>query len=224
MYSILLVEDDLDIMEVISDYIGERGKDSLILYTAEDGNQGLDMIYEREYDLVLLDIMMPGLDGFSLCRELRKRSTVPIIFLTAKAREQDVLFGYELGCDDYMVKPFSLAELYAKVLAMLKRSKGLVGSNTIVCGAISLNPATYTVTVSGGEVLLPPKEYMLLKYMMERKEKVIDRETLLVNIWGYDFDGNDRVVDNHIKKLRKVLGDAGKQIKTVVSRGYKITD
>ncbi|MDE6024138.1 MAG: response regulator transcription factor [Lachnospiraceae bacterium] len=224
MYSILLVEDDFNIMEVISDYFTEKGKDSLMLYTAVDGNQGMEMIYEREYDLVLLDIMLPGLDGFSLCRELRKRSTVPIIFLTAKAREQDVLLGYDLGCDDYIVKPFSLAALYAKVFAMLKRSKGLVGNDVLFCGEIKLNPVTYVVTVSEKEIILPPKEYMLLKYMLERKGKVIERETLLINIWGYDFEGNDRVVDNHIKKLRKALGDAGKQIKTIVSKGYKLSD
>lgn len=224
MYNILLVEDDLHIREAIMDYFSEKGSDSMKLYPAIDGNRGLEMIYEQEFDLILLDIMLPGLDGFSLCREIRRKSTVPIIFLTAKAREQDVLFGYDIGCDDYMIKPFSLAELFVKVIAMLKRSKGLVGANLLTCGDISLNPATYVVCVSEREVKLPPKEYTLLKYLLERKNKVIDRETLLVNIWGYDFDGSDRVVDNHIKKLRKALGTSGSRIKTIISKGYKITE
>ncbi|MCM1083372.1 MAG: response regulator transcription factor [Clostridium sp.] len=224
MYNILLVEDDLHIREAIMDYFSEKGSDSMILYSAIDGNRGLEMIYEQEFDLILLDIMLPGLDGFSLCREIRRKSTVPIIFLTAKAREQDVLYGYDLGCDDYMIKPFSLAELFVKVVAMLKRAKGLVGANLLTCGDISLNPATYVVLVSEHEVKLPPKEYTLLKYLLERKNKVIDRETLLVNIWGYDFDGSDRVVDNHIKKLRKALGTSGSRIKTIISKGYKISE
>lgn len=224
MYNILLVEDDLHIQEAITDYFSEKGSDSMKMHLAIDGNQGLEMIYEQEFDLVLLDIMLPGLDGFSLCREIRSKSTVPIIFLTAKAREQDVLFGYDLGCDDYMVKPFSLAELFVKVIAMLKRSKGLVGVNMLTCGNISLNPATYVVQVSENDIKLSPKEYTLLKYLLERKGRVIDRETLLVNIWGYDFDGSDRVVDNHIKKLRKALGDSGSSIKTIISKGYKISE
>lgn len=224
MYNILLVEDDLHIREAIMDYFSEKGSDSMKMYSSIDGNRGLEMIYEQEFDLVLLDIMLPGLDGFSLCREIRRKSTVPIIFLTAKAREQDVLLGYDLGCDDYMVKPFSLAELFVKVVAMLKRSKGLVGVSMLTCGDISLNPATYVVRVSENEVKLPPKEYTLLKYLLERKGKVIDRETLLVNIWGYDFDGSDRVVDNHIKKLRKALGSSGSNIKTIISKGYKISE
>lgn len=224
MYNILLVEDDLHIREAIMDYFSEKGSDSMKMYSAIDGNRGLEMIYEQEFDLILLDIMLPGMDGFSLCREIRRKSTVPIIFLTAKTREQDVLLGYDLGCDDYMVKPFSLAELFVKVVAMLKRSKGLVGTNVLTCGDISLNPATYVVTVSEIEVKLSPKEYTLLKYLLERKDNVIDRETLLVNIWGYDFDGSDRVVDNHIKKLRKALGASGSNIRTIISKGYKISE
>ncbi len=224
MYNILLVEDDAHISEAILDYFSEKGKDTIKMWYAKDGDEGLSMIYEQEFDLVLLDIMLPGTDGFSLCRDLRRKSIVPVIFLTAKAREQDVLLGYDLGCDDYMVKPFSLAELYVKVVAMIKRSKGLVGANVLTCRDITLDTATYIVTVSGKEIKLPPKEYTLLKYFLERKNRVIDRETLLVNIWGYDFCGSDRVVDNHIKKLRSALGPAGKHIKTVVSKGYKISE
>lgn len=222
-YNILLAEDDSQIREVISDYFSDKGEE-IIVDTAKDGNEGLEKVYEMEYDLVLLDIMMPGMDGFTLCREIRKNSIVPIIFLTAKGREEDILNGYDMGCDDYIVKPFSLAELYAKVQALLKRAKGLVGSKELVCGSITLNPSRFTVQADGEYVELPPKQYALLKYLMENKDTVISRDTLLMRIWGYDYDGNDRVVDNHIKKLRQALKSAGGQIKTVITKGYKIVD
>ena len=220
--SILLVEDDIQIREVILDYFCKKSEGNIKIDIAKDGIEGLEKVYENEYDLILLDVMMPGLDGFSLCREIRKQSITPIVFLTAKAREEDVLRGYSIGCDDYMIKPFSLAELYAKTQALIKRAKGMVGQEEIICGFIKLNPATFCVYVDGISVELAPKEYALLKYLMENKNRVIDRETLLVKIWGYDFEGNDRVVDNHIKKIRKALGKAGKQIKTVITKGYML--
>lgn len=221
-YQILLVEDDSQIQEGIRDYFTEKSKENIEISVAKNGEEGIERIYEGAYDLVILDIMLPGLDGFTLCRELRGRSTCPVIFLTAKGREEDILYGYDLGCDDYIVKPFSLKELYAKVNALLKRAHGLVGAELLRCGSISLNPRRLLVTVDGSEVLLPPKEYALLKYLMEHKGSVVDRETLLIRIWGYDYEGSDRVVDNHIRKLRAALGSAGSEIKTVISRGYKM--
>lgn len=223
-YHILLVEDDVQIREIIGDYFSEKKEDHFILDMAEDGDKGMSYIYEREYDLVLLDIMLPGIDGFTLCRMIRRNSICPIIFLTARGREEDVLYGYELGCDDYIVKPFSLAELYAKVKAMIKRAKGMVGSRMLTCGNITLNPASFEVFVCQKNIELPPKEYMILKYLMEHKNLVVERNTLLLRIWGYDYDGNDRVVDNHVKKLRKALGEAGSQIRTVITKGYKIEE
>ena len=222
MYQVLLVEDDAQIREVITEYF--NGKEEIQISVARDGEEGLDLVYETEYDLILLDIMMPGLDGFQLCREIRKNSIVPIIFLTARGREEDVLYGYDLGCDDYIVKPFSLAELYAKVKALLNRSKGLVGTRLLQCGKICVNPATLTVTVEGKEVILPPKEYSILKYLLEHKGVLVERETLLTRIWGYDYEGNERVVDNRIKNLRKELGDAGKQIRTIITKGYRMEE
>ena len=127
-----------------------------------------------------------------------------------------------LAADDYIVKPFSPAELYAKVQALLKRAKGMVGVKVLTCGNISLNPAKLHVEVSGNIVELPPKQYALLKYLMEHKGRVVERENLLTRIWGYDYDGNERVVDNHIKKLRKALGSEGSRIKTVFTKGYKL--
>ena len=223
-YSILLVEDDIQIREVITDYFIEKSGGEANIHIACDGTEGLDCIYEKEYDLVMLDVMMPGMDGFSLCREIRKRSVAPIVFITARSREEDILYGYDIGCDDYIVKPFSLAELYAKTQALIKRAKGMVGCSEITCGRIRINPSAFTVMVNDVEVELPPKEYGLLKYLMEHQNLVVDRESLLTRIWGYDFEGTDRVVDNHIKKLRKALGEAGTQIITVITKGYKIVE
>ena len=224
MFHVLLVEDDAQIREVIEDYFTSKSNGEIQIYTAADGLKGLDVVYEQEFDLCMLDVMLPGADGFEICRTIRKKSIVPIIFLTARNQEEDVLYGYQLGCDDYLVKPFSLAELYAKTLALLKRAKGMVVSPDMVCGEITLNPANFTVKVCGETVDLPPKEYAILKYLMENKNHVLERELLLTRIWGYDYEGNDRVLDNHIKKLRKALKTAGSQIKTVITKGYKITD
>lgn len=223
-YHILLVEDDMQIREIIEDYFSEKGGDKMELDIAKDGDEGMEKIYELEYDLVILDIMLPGIDGFTICKELRRKSICPVIFLTARGREEDLLYGYGIGCDDYIVKPFSLAELYAKVNALLKRAKGLIGATELTCGGISLNPEKLKVEVKGVTVELPPKEYALLKYLIENKGLVLEREVLLTKIWGYDYEGNERVVDNHIKKLRKALGNEGNIIKTVITKGYKMED
>ncbi len=222
-YRILLVEDDSSIREVIADYFSGKA-DGTELVTASGGAEGLRQIAQGGFDLIMLDVMLPEIDGFSLCREIRRRSDVPVLFLTARAREEDVLYGYELGCDDYMVKPFSLAALYAKTQALLKRSKGMVIQQELACGAIRLNPVTLAVYVEGRELELPPKEFAILKYLMEHKGWAVEREALLTRIWGYDYYGGDRTVDNHIKKLRKSLGTAGDQIKTVIKTGYKLTE
>lgn len=225
---ILLVEDDAQIREVVADYFLAKGEGRILLECAKDGIEGRMLTKQREYDLVLLDIMLPGMDGFSLCRNIREHSIVPIIFLTARGQEEDRLYGYSLGCDDYVVKPFSIAELFAKTQALLKRSKGMLEANVLRSGDIELNPATFQVTVreagTGKGIELAPKEYALLKYFMENKGIVLTRDMLLNRIWGYDYMGNDRIVDNHVKKLRKALGTAGTQIKTVVTQGYRLEE
>lgn len=223
-YNLLLVEDDSQIREVIEDFFSDKSDGNIRITSAANGTEGLLLAESQEFDLVLLDVMLPGIDGFSICRSLRARSDVPILFLTARGREDDILYGYELGCDDYIVKPFLLSELYAKVYALLRRAKGMVTVQLLTCGGIVLNPRTYCVTANGEEVALAPKEYALLKYLLEHKTWVVDRETLLVRIWGNDYYGSDRVVDNHIKKLRKSLGSCGKQIRTVVTKGYQLID
>ncbi len=223
-YEILLVEDDTQIRENIEDYFSEKSGGQLHITVAATGTKGLETVCEKEFDLCMLDIMLPGTSGFEICRSIRQSSIVPIIFITARGGEEDVLHGYHLGCDDYVVKPFSLATLYAKVQALLKRAKGLVSSPDLICGDIILSPTHFTVTVGTVPIDLPPKQFSLLKYLMENKGIVMEREHLLTRIWGYDYEGGDRVVDNHIKKLRKALGTSGRHIQTVITKGYKIVD
>ena len=220
MINVLLVEDDSAIVKVIKDFFERR--EDFAIEIAENGVIGEEMFYERTYDLVLLDIMMPKKDGFELCRDIRKSSSVPIIFITARERTEDALLGYELGCDDYIVKPFSLETLYAKCLALVKRDKGFVSSSFVSAGPIKLNPITFEVLVDDVTVDLPLKEFMILKLLIDGKGSIVSREMLLTKIWGYDYEGSDRVLDNRIKNLRKLLGKGGKTIKTVFGKGFKI--
>lgn len=223
-YKLLLVEDDTELREIMTDYLTEKSSGALTIDTAVSGHEGQQKCMENDYDLVLLDVMLPEVNGFTICRELRKRSDVPIVFITARHTEDDRLHGYNLGCDDYITKPFSLAELYAKVTALIRRAKGTVRSEIITAGRISLHPYRYTVFVDDKEVILAPIEFALLKILMENYGRIVSRESLIIRIWGYEFEGNDRVVDNHVKKLRKALGNASNQIKTVVKRGYKLEE
>lgn len=223
-YQILLIEDDLQICEILTDYLTAQKETVFRVRCANDGEKGLEQIVEGQYDLVLLDIMLPEMDGFALCRELRRISDAPIIFITARGREEDKLRGYHLGGDDYLVKPFSLPILQAKMLALLKRSKGMVQSAVLTAGGIALEPERYRVCCEGREIAFSYKEYELLRYLMEHKGKVCTREELLTHIWGYDFEGNDRVVDNHVKKLRKKLGMQGRLIRTVIRKGYQLKE
>lgn len=221
---ILLLEDDLKIQESIIDFLTRNAEGQIQIVKAISVSQAEDLIYENEFDLALLDVNLPDGDGFSVCKLLRGKSDIPIIFLTARAREEDKLYGYEIGCDDYLVKPFSLAELYAKIIALLKRSKGMVRKERIQIGAISMDPFRMQVYVGEKEIQLAPKMYLILKYFCERPNQIITREELLLHIWGYDYEGNERVVDNQIKKLRNTLGENGKQIKTVFTKGYRMEE
>lgn len=220
MYSVLLVEDDVQIREVIGDYFGRRDKISLDF--AEDGNIGLTKFLNNSYDLVVLDIMMPGLDGFELCKIIRKKSDIPIVFLTGKVREEDVLYGYELGADDYIVKPFSIKILYSKLNAILERNKSDEQPRKIIeSGQITLDPVKLEVQVSGQIVDLPPKEYQILKYMMEHPGAAITRKLLLAVAWGDDMYITERVIDNRVKNLRHKLQKEGARIKTLIGVGYR---
>lgn len=221
-FKLLLVEDDAEIREIITDYIMEKSGGTFQMETAGTGSVGQQKCLENEYDLILLDVMLPEVDGFVICREIRKKSDVPIVFITARHNENDRLHGYDLGCDDYITKPFSLAELYAKVTALIKRSKGTVRNEIMTAGSIKLDLYRCTVFVKETEVILAPMEFAILKILMDNRGRIVNRESLIIRIWGYDFEGNDRVVDNHVKKLRQALGDAAVQIKTVFKRGYKL--
>ena len=220
MYRVLLVEDDSQIRQVIGDYFGRR--DKIALDFAEDGNIGLSKFLNGSYDLIVLDIMMPGLDGFELCKIIRKKSDVPIVFLTGKVREEDALYGYEIGADDYIVKPFSIAVLYSKLLAMLERTTPVHESRKILeSGQITVDPVKFEVKVSGEVVDLPPKEYQILKYMMQHPGVAITRKLLLAVAWGDDMYITERVIDNRVKNLRQKLRKEGARIKTLIGVGYR---
>ena len=163
MYQILLVEDDKSIREVIADYMDEKGKDTMRLTLAEDGRACEGALERQTFDLIMLDVMLPDIDGFTLCRMIRKKDMVPIVFLTAKGSEEDILWGYGLGCDDYIVKPFSLATLYAKILAILRRTKQENKKETITCGAIRMDKQSCQVFVNEREVQLQNKQYEILR-------------------------------------------------------------
>lgn len=222
MYKILLVEDDKNISEMLCDYFTEKSSNKILIDVADNGKKGADMAYENTYDLLLLDIMLPQLDGFEICKEVRRFSDVPIMFITARCAQEDILTGYALGCDDYIVKPFSLPVFYNKVNALIKRSKGLVRSPLLKSGTLSLNPNNGIVVSDEKEINLPAKEYSILKALLENKGCVVSRDALIKAAWGYDSEVDERALDTHIKNLRKALGDNSKMIKTVVKRGYRI--
>ena len=216
--TILIVEDEPHMGTILQDYFSAHGVDSDL---ASDGNTALDAFARRDYDAVLLDVMMPGVDGYGVCRAIRRESSLPILFLTALGGEEQALHGYALGADDYVTKPFSLALLLAKTTALIRRSRG-TEDGALVCGEIRLEPGPMLCTVSHIPVKLSPREYQLLLCFLRNRGKVLSREQLLTRVWGWDFEGEDRAVDVQVKNLRAALGDAGKQIKTVFKAGYKL--
>ncbi len=218
-YQILIAEDEPRLLAVLCDYFRSRG---WVPVPADNGAQALELAREQSFDGVLLDIMMPGLNGLSVCRELRKESDVPIIFLTALSDEEDKLLGYELGADDYVTKPYSLAVLYAKLSALIHRSHGSVRFGDIIAaGPVRIRAASQQVWVEHTSIALTPKEYALLLCLVRNRGYVLSREQLLVKCWGYDYEGDSRAVDTHIKRLREKLGTAAGCIKTVIKSGYK---
>ena len=216
--TILIVEDEPRMGAILQDYFSAHGVDSDL---APDGDTALERFAQRDYDAVLLDVMMPGLDGYGVCRAIRRESGLPILFLTALGGEEQALHGYALGADDYITKPFSLALLYAKTTALIRRSRG-TEDGALVCGAIRLQPGPMLCTVGNTAVKLSPREYDLLLCLLRNRGKVLSREQLLARVWGWDFEGEDRAVDVQVKNLRAALGSAGKQIKTVFKAGYKL--
>ena len=217
---ILIVEDEAYLREILCDYLTSKGD---IPVEAANGMQALALMENESFDAVLLDIMMPQLDGLSVCRAIRHSNDVPIIFLTALSDEEDKLLGYELGADDYVTKPFSMSVLHAKITALIKRNKRTVlHGDRMEAGGITVELSTRRVWADGREVALTPKEFALLRCLMQNKNMVMSREQLLVKCWGYDYEGESRAVETHIKRLREKLGDCAESIRTVIKAGYRL--
>ena len=216
---ILIVDDESRIRKLIKDFLTKEGYKSL---EAQDGEEALKIFEENEnkISLVLLDVMMPKQDGWSVLRQIRQTSKVPVIMLTARGEEQDELFGFELGADEYISKPFSPKLLMARIKAILNRSNK---SNSDVkdYGGIVIDPEGRTVTVDGKPIELSLREYELLKYLLDNENVALSREKILNNVWNYDYYGDSRTIDSHIKKIRHKLGKKGKYIKTIRGVGYK---
>lgn len=219
---ILIVDDEERIREMIREYAGPEGFE---IDEASDGIDALEHFKKTEYSLVILDVMMPRMDGWSVCREIRKTSQVPVIMLTARGEEYDKLFGFELGVDDYMVKPFSPKELLARIKVFLRRSVPAADEKNeagrLSFDGLVIESRSHNVYVDGMQVSLTPKEYDLLNFLASNTGRVFSREQLLNSVWGYDFTGDDRTVDTHIKMLRESLGDYRRFIVTVWGTGYK---
>ena len=217
---ILIVEDEEKLREVLCDYLRSKGEQP---FEARDGVEALALIAEQPFDAVLLDIMMPKLDGLSVCRAVRRTNDVPIIFLTALSDEEDKLLGYELGADDYVTKPFTMSVLYAKITALIRRNqRNVLAGDRMEATGITMDLARQKVFAGRREVVLTPKEFALLRCLMQNKNLVMSREQLLIKCWGYDYEGESRAVDTHIKRLREKLGDHAGCIRTVIKAGYRL--
>lgn len=217
MYKILVADDEIKIRNTIKDYLTAKG---LSVTTASDGEDAIEKTEETEFDLIILDVMMPKKDGLKACEEIRKFSSIPILFLSALGEETDYLKGFSSGGDDYIVKPFPLSVLHQKCLSMISMSKGTTKRDEISLNGIVIDLAKRKVFVENEEVELTTKDYELLRYLMENKNIVLDRDKILNRIWGWDYDGSNRVVDTRIKRIRKALGEKAGCIKTVVNVGY----
>jgi len=221
MNTILVVEDEDILREVIMDYLIEDGYQVL---EAADGEKALELFQSNSVDLVILDIVLPKVDGWSVCRRIRKNSSIPIIILTARSDEDDSLLGYELGADDYLIKPYSPRVLMAKVKRFLEKYSNAVDGVLISAGGIVINMGSRLVSVDGNAINMTHTEFEILAYLMQNKGIVITREQLIFKIWGYDFYGDEKTVNSHIRNLRAKLGSKGSSIVTVIRAGYKFVE
>ncbi len=216
--NILIVEDEFRIRFLLRDYFNTE---EFNVFEAENGAEALDMFKDNKIDLIILDIMMPVMDGLTTLEKIREVSTLPVILLTAKGQEEDKLQGYDFGADDYVTKPFSPKVLVAKVKALLKRTRNDVDSSTQDHGGISINKLSREVKVNETILSLSPKEYELLIYLIDNESIALSRDNILDNVWGLDYYGDIRTVDTNIKRLREKLGDKSNYIVTVRGSGYK---
>ena len=216
---VLVVDDESRMRKLVRDFLVKK---DFIVLEAEDGAQAVDIFFStKDISLIILDVMMPKMDGWQVCREIRELSDVPIIMLTAKSDERDELLGFDLGVDEYISKPFSPKILVARVEAILRRSNLLNDDSIITAGEITLNKSAHEVTVEGKPVELSFKEFELLNYFMDNQGLALSREKILNSVWNYDYFGDARTIDTHVKKLRSKMGEKGDYIKTVWGMGYK---
>ena len=218
---ILVVDDEARMRKLVKDFLSKSGYEVL---EAEDGSQALDIFFEQnDIALIILDVMMPKMDGWQTCREIRQYSKVPIIMLTAKSDERDELQGFQLGVDEYISKPFSPKILVARVEAILRRTNQLAEEEKLEAGGIVLDKAAHSVTIDDQPIDLSYKEFELLAYFLENKGIALSREKILNNVWNYDYFGDARTIDTHVKKLRSKMGKKGDLIKTIWGMGYKLS-
>ena len=216
---ILVVDDESRMRKLVSDFLTKKNFQVL---EAGDGEEAIDIFYaEKDVALIILDVMMPKMDGWEVCREIRKNSKVPIIMLTARGDERDELLGFELGVDEYISKPFSPKILVARVEAILRRTRQGNTEDTLSAGGIVIDKAAHIATVDGKTMDLSFKEFELLTYFLENQGLALSREKILNSVWNYDYFGDARTIDTHVKKLRSKMGDKGEYIKTVWGMGYK---
>ena len=217
---ILVVDDEARMRKLVKDFLV---KSNYEVVEAEDGSQALDIFFaQKDIALIILDVMMPKMDGWEVCREVRQYSKVPIIMLTAKSDERDELQGFQLGVDEYISKPFSPKILVARVEAILRRTNQLGEEEILEAGGIVLNKSAHSVTIDGKDVELSYKEFELLTYFLENRGIALSREKILNNVWNYDYFGDARTIDTHVKKLRSKMGQKGDLIKTIWGMGYKL--
>ena len=216
---VLVVDDEARMRKLVRDFLVKK---EFEVIEAEDGEQAVDLFFaDKDIALVILDVMMPKMDGYQVCREIRETSKVPIIMLTAIGDERDELLGFELGVDEYISKPFSPKILVARVEAILRRTGGIVADDILRAGAIELNKAAHEVKIDGKNVDLSYKEFELLTYFIQNQGIALSREKILNSVWNYDYFGDARTIDTHVKKLRSKLGERGDYIKTIWGMGYK---
>lgn len=219
MSRILVVDDEFGIREIIKKYASFEG---YTVKEAQDGMQAVEIALEEDFDLIIMDVMMPELDGFSACKEIRKQKKTPIIMLSARGEEYDRIHGFELGIDDYVVKPFSPRELMMRVAAVIKRSQGSrAESDIFTYKGLVVDFSARIVTIDGKRASMTPKEYELFFYMVKNRGIALTRETLISKVWGYDFFGDDRTLDTHVKLLRKSLGEYSSCVVTLRGVGYR---
>ena len=219
MANVLVVDDEERMRKLVRDFLVKKGYTVL---EAGDGCEAMDVFLEnKDVALVILDVMMPKMDGYATCREIRSYSKVPIIMLAAKGEEQDELQGFDLGVDEYITKPFSPKILVARVEAILRRTNSLSGEEVLEAGGIRIDKAAHTVTIDGTPIDLSYKEFELLTYFLENNGIALSREKILNHVWNYDYFGDARTIDTHVKKLRSKMGEKGDLIKTIWGMGYK---